>query len=236
MTATAQRVKPIQQRGLTASTSPARPAPEPAAAAAVAAPAADAATLRLRHRDHVARRQQRNLALAALVGASLFVVTVYLPTGWRLADLNKRIESDSGRLQVDATRASELPHAEEAADEIEASLRPFKPMPSDPRLGDFIAHVTETTTRLRLRDVNLKPGEIVREDPLARLPVELSFTGDFVNVFDFLRITESLPRPLRVRAITVKQSNPAGGGSEGEVDVSMTISLFFRPTQGTAAN
>ena len=204
-------------------------------AATNAAPEADfPAVARLRRRDVAAARLQRSLALAAGGAVVLFLLVVYLPSSTQLADLDRRINDDSDRLGSAAARAARLPQVTRAADALEASLAEFKPLPDDARLGEFIAHVTEVSGRLQLRDFNLDYREPVRDESLSRLPVRLSFGGDFANVFNFLRMVESLPRPLRVRELSVRRAAARGGAAAapGEVDVAVTVNLYYRSTPG----
>ena len=185
---------------------------------------------RLRRRDAAALRLQKGLAVAAGGAAVLFLISVYLPASTRLADLRRRISSDLDLLDSGEARAARLPEVDAASDALERSLAQFKPLPAEAGVTDFIGLVTDLAARLRLRDVNLEPGEPVPDAALARLPVKLSFGGDFADAFEFVRQLEALPRPLRVREFVARA--PPGGAAvaagRGEVAVSLTVNLYYR--------
>jgi hypothetical protein len=62
-----------------------------------------------------------------------------------------------------------------------------------------------------------------RQDLYGEIPIVMSFEGDSSNVFGFVRRLEEMQRLARVKQMTVK----AKDGKPGQVDVSLTMNIYF---------
>lgn len=210
----------------------------------------DAAIARLRERGRRDAKWQKSLLAAAVLAVLGFVTLIYLPSVRRLQAMHARIQAGAVQLDAEEQQARRLPAVIGAADRLEEHLDKFKPLPDRPLQAQFLRNVSSVAQRLRLRNMQFQPlagGEFAShtpEAPVYELPVRLEFRGDFVNVFNFLRQVEELPRLLRVRDVRIRRVDSPGlaasdvAAVEGEgsadvaslsdVQVEMTVSLFYQ--------
>lgn len=173
-------------------------------------------------------RRQKQLGVAAGVAVVAFLFLVYLPSMATLADLHQQISSDAYQLRADSRRARKLPEVRSAADLLEHQLSQFRPVPSRPEPNSFMSDAADLATQLSLRSFKCKPLESSTAGLVGTTPVQLSFSGEFENVYTFLRRTEQLPRLMRIHDLKIKQrAGDRGAPVPGFVDVEMTVHLFF---------
>jgi Tfp pilus assembly protein PilO len=65
----------------------------------------------------------------------------------------------------------------------------------------------------------------VRSELFDEQPVSLTFEGDFVNVFSFLRQTEEMQRLTRVKELKLRSSDRTG--KSGQVEVELSMNIYF---------
>lgn len=193
-------------------------------------------------------RMQKVLLGAALVAILAFVALVYLPSVRRLQMMHRKISDDAALLDAESRQANRLPGVRSAADRLEHHLGHFKPLPSQLEQSQFFRDVYTLTERLSLRELQLQPlgvadvGATGAAMAVREFQVKLHFRGDFVNVYNFLRQLEELPRLLRVREVVVLpprsgslvETASTGGEMQGEVQVEMIVSLFFGSTSSAS--
>lgn len=162
------------------------------------------------------------LAASMLLSAVLFYVLAYRPQTTRLGAIEAGIRKTGAELAIcqDETRA--LSGVAQDVERLKTRLKSFKTLPQQQELAQFTRDIAELGQQSNLKRFEHRQMAFVRGERLNTLPITLTFEGDFVQVFSFLRHTEELQRLTRVPAMNIK----AKDGS-GQVRVQMTMNLFF---------
>src|SRR5262249_26816133 len=96
--------------------------------------------------------------------------------------------------------------------------------PSDQQeLSQVINDLTLAGTQSSLRQFNYKAGMPTRSELFCALPLVVTFEGDFLNVFNFLRSTEDMPRLTRVRNLSLKTKD----SKTGKVQATLALNVYF---------
>lgn len=173
--------------------------------------------------------RQKQLGGVALVAAVAFLVLIYIPSASALSALRQRIGSDARQLQVDQERSSLLPQLRATADLLEGQLSQIKPIAESSMLHDFSRRASDMSLQMQLRDLDYSPYEASLQGSVATLPVRLTLSGNFIDVYEFVRQCEQMPHLVRVQDLAIRQ-RPGEGGAEflvpGDVDLEMTLVLY----------
>jgi Tfp pilus assembly protein PilO len=97
-------------------------------------------------------------------------------------------------------------------------------MPRQQELPSFIKDIWQLADQASLRKFYLTPGVPSRDERFNQLPVKLTFEGDFVGVYSFLRHAEEFQRLTRVRGMNMKCKD-----RQGQVGVQLTMNIYFAP-------
>jgi Tfp pilus assembly protein PilO len=164
--------------------------------------------------------------LAASLGLFLaaFYLLGYRTANQRLSDLRMQIQTKERDLQSNQSRAKILPVVEKEVARLQSRLELFDhKLPKQQELPQFIREITQVSQHASLRKVEVKPGVGHKSELYSEMPITLTFQGDFLNVFSFLRQTEQMQRLTRVQNLTVKSL----GGKPGEVEVQVSMNIYF---------
>src|SRR5690349_7711463 len=167
-------------------------------------------------------RAQWALGAALLALAGGFYFLAYAPRTHRLADLRGQIAQHQRNLAENKDQTKILPRVAADVEVLHARLERFKSVPKQQELPQFLRDVAQFGQQTGLRRFDLKPGVPTRDDRFNQLPLQLTFDGDFVNVYSFLRHTEDLRRLARVRAMNVRAKD-----RDGQVKVTLTMNIYF---------
>jgi len=104
---------------------------------------------------------------------------------------------------------------------LRAELRKYKTLPRQQELAQFIKDVAQLGSQSSLKRFFLNPGTPVRGEQFSEQPMQLTFEGDFVNVYSFLRHTEELERLTRLRGLSIRSRDRMG-----TVKVQLAMSIY----------
>ena len=170
-----------------------------------------------------AKAQWAMTAVMLGLGAAFYVLG-YRPAVEKIAGQQAEYRAKAQKLQADQSRARLLPSVEADVEVLRQTLERFdKKMPRQQDLGQFIKEITQMSQQAALKKLAVNPGVPRRSDQFSELPITLTFEGDFVNVFEFLRDVEQMKRLTRVRGLTVKNRDPA----LGQVEVQVGMNIYF---------
>ena len=170
-------------------------------------------------------RVQWTLAAIVLALATAFYLAGYRPVTGRLADLRRQIEERQRDLMAGRLQTKVLPDVAGEVRRLRERLdHSNKSLPPEPELPQFIRDVTQLSQQAMLKSFTYKLGVPVRREQVSELPIQLSFAGDFANVFAFLRNAEEMPRLTRVRAMSIRTRDR---DKSGQVQVTMTMNIYF---------
>jgi Tfp pilus assembly protein PilO len=167
-------------------------------------------------------RAQWALAAAIVLLLSGFYLLAYRPQTQRLRELRAQVAENQRDLSSNQDQTKILPRVQSEVEVLRARLARYKALPKQQELPQFIKDVAQLGQQASLKRFDLKPGVPVRDERFNELPLQLTFDGDFVNVYSFLRHTEELQRLTRVRAMSVRSKDRSG-----LVKVQLTMNIYF---------
>jgi Tfp pilus assembly protein PilO len=168
-------------------------------------------------------RAQWILGAATLALCAAFYLFAYRPQTSRAAQLQQQIVVQQKELFAGRAQTRELDAVRDEVNSLKVRLSRVKVLPKRQELAQFIQDIAKLADKTSLRRYNLRqPGMPVIGDQVNRQPIEMSFEGDFVNVFSFLRNTEDLPRLTRVPSLSIRSMD-----NRGQVRVTLTMNIYF---------
>jgi Tfp pilus assembly protein PilO len=109
-------------------------------------------------------------------------------------------------------------------DRVEADLKLLnEKVPPTAEIGLFLKSIDALVTSLNLVMINVQPFPAVREKLYSRIPIQLTFTGDFRDSYRLLWKLETMNRLLVMEKISISQSN-----IDEPCRVDLTANIFQR--------
>lgn len=163
------------------------------------------------------------LAATTFVVLVSFYVFGYRPQTAKLASLEEEIRRREGEIQAHQSKTSTLPDVMKENVQLQKRLDRIKELPTQQDLPGFLGDLAVLCRQSMLRNVKHQPGAPKRGEKYAELPITLSFEGDFLSVFSFLRNTEELRRLTRMRTLSMRTRD----GKAGQVQVQMAMNIYW---------
>ena len=167
-------------------------------------------------------RAQWTLASLTVLLVGGFFVFGYCPGTARLNGLDAQISKARADLSSSRNQTSILPAVAQEVERLRSKLKQVKSIPRQQELPQFIKDIAQLGDQASLKKFDLKPGVPARSEQFSELPVQLTFEGDFVNVYSFLRHAEELQRLTRVRGMSIRSRDKLG-----QVKVQLTMNIYF---------
>ena len=180
-------------------------------------------------RDQIERYKRTQLIMgAALIAVCAgFCFLGYRPLTSARASLASEITEKQNKQADIANRLQILPAVAADVRQLRMQLQGQKKLPLETDLAQFIRDLTRLGDNWSLKAFRYKPEASRRNEYFAQLPIQLTFEGDFVKVFSFLKQVEDLERLTRVRDIQFKSREQ----SSGQVQVELTMNIFYSPQE-----
>ena len=170
------------------------------------------------------RRLQWVLAGVTVMGLAAFYVGVFRPQAARLEGLTLQIQQKRRDLEGSTDKTKKLPILMGQVRDLDVRVQHFeRQFPRQPALDLFIRDITDISQRMNLREWRYQPGAPKRGEAFQELPIQMQFTGDFLNVASFLREVENMPRLTRVKKLSVKSRD----SKSGLVEVELGMNIYF---------
>jgi Tfp pilus assembly protein PilO len=169
-------------------------------------------------------RAQWTMTLVVVTLLAAFLLFAFVPGRRRQGDLRARIDDKARELDTNQARASNLLTLAKDVERLQGKLeKQNKKLPRTAELGEFIGNLTPARQQYQIKKFVHQVGTIRRQELFGEIPITMSFEGDFLNVFGFLRELEGMQRLTRVKSLTVRCKDP----KTGQVDVSMAMNIYF---------
>jgi Tfp pilus assembly protein PilO len=183
----------------------------------------------LKHTISIYTKLRWALAGATVVAAGLFYGLVYRPQMKQSSLVDASIARTSSELAICQDQTRLLSGVAADVERLRSRLREFKTLPRQQDLAQFIKDISQLNSQANLRKFEQRQGIPVRGTKMSSSPVAMTFEGDFVNVFSFLRHTEELQRLIRVSDLRIESSSGQGAMKDrsGQVKVQMKMNIYF---------
>ena len=169
-------------------------------------------------------RAQWTMTTVMLALTAAFLIFGFLPGNRRQRDLRAQIADKTRELDTNQARANNLLNLAKDVERLQLKLeRQNKQLPRTAELGEFIGALTPARQQYQIRKFVHQVGTIKKQDLFGEVPITMTFEGDFLNVFGFLRELEGMQRLTRVKTLSVRCKDPR----TGQVDVSMAMNIYF---------
>lgn len=173
------------------------------------------------------KRTQWTLLAAMLLLAGGFYFAVYRPQVVKAASLKSQIRQSRTELMASQSKTSVLPSVDQEVQRLRERVSRFKTLPQQKDLGQFLLEMEQLARHTSLRNLNVgevvTPGVIRPGGRINSKTLDLSFEGDFVSIYSFLRSTEDFQRLTRVPSMSIKAKDRSG-----QVKVSMKMNIYFQ--------
>lgn len=151
-----------------------------------------------------------------------YVVVIYRWQSNSLEEARGRIAEGERRLQADGRKATLVPAM---IRQIESMKQRFnkdwdRRLPERKELAGFLREISANLAQERLFNQMIQPGNPTRGPLYNRLPITMTFEGDFLALARFLRRVDRMTRLTRVEKLIVKL---AQGGNDLSIELGMNI-------------
>ena len=160
---------------------------------------------------------------AVLFALVAFYVLGYRPITGKLKLVDGEIRSLRQELIVGGSKAENLSRVAQEVKALRIKLEGSKKLPRENDLAQFIRDITQLSQQSALKKFQMRPDPPIRGDLFAQRPIKLTFEGDFINVYSFLRQTEAMQRLTRTRSARIVSKD----GKPGIVSVELSMNLYF---------
>ena len=173
--------------------------------------------------DHL-RRQERRILIATAGALAAVGLLGYWPARAKLNDVKQQTLLAEQELAENKTLNVKLPRDVQRVKDAKANLDYYRQreLPDDPQTNSFIAAAEALETKLSI-EVEWSQGRERAQGTYGEQDVELQVSGDFMNVYSFMRQLEDMSRLLRVSSL-----NLVTGRQEGQVEARLTVTLYHR--------
>ncbi|RJQ54412.1 MAG: hypothetical protein C4521_06150 [Actinobacteria bacterium] len=88
-------------------------------------------------------------------------------------------------------------------------------VPDSPQLPSLVVQIQDLANEAGISFVEIKPGELEPAGQYTIMPLDLSLSGQFFDVVDFLYRLEHLSREVRVKSIDLSRGGQSSGAAAG---------------------
>ena len=160
-----------------------------------------------------------------IVFAYLNYTYIYSPKNSKIEGLDREISNLNNKIAEGkriAARLSELRREYQGLIDKMEFMEVLLPKEKD--IPDFLVLLQETMDEFKIDFTNFSPQNIAQDrDALyARLPINMSYTANYLEVIKFLDRLENFPRIVDIRNLNI---NPVGD-EPGNVNITMTMFTY----------
>ena len=175
-------------------------------------------------------RAQLALSGSLLIIAAAFVFLGYLPATHRLKAVQINIDTKEDELHTNLNKDQILASVKQDVNRLLVQLGGAKKLPKDDDISGFANDLTRISQETQLnKPPKYTPNHSLPEkgDLFSKYGIQIEVQGNFLNVFNFIRETENLPRLTRVKSIELHPDSV----HVGQVTADMTMELYFSAEQ-----
>ena len=177
----------------------------------------------LRERAARQRKRQNRLAIALLTVLAVGALAVYVPQHRAISATRVELAKTEAQLASNQDRAAMLPQLVSAVGTLRRQVDQYKPLRPRSDIERAMHEISSINTSTALVDYKFQT-ELEKVRPMCReQPLKVTFKADFVDAMSFIQKLEAMDRLTRLRELSIEKRD----GKDGEVSVSMSLSLFF---------
>ena len=162
-----------------------------------------------------------------VLGILTVIVVTYMAVihRWQsnsLDGVRGRIAEGERLLQANGQKATHVPAMIRQVERMKQRFNKDwdRRLPQGTELDGFLREIYANLAQERLFNQVMRPGDPTRGPLYNRLPITMTFEGDFLALARFLRRIDTMARLTRVEKLIIQ---PAGGGNELSIELGMNI-------------
>lgn len=162
-----------------------------------------------------------------VLGILTVIVVTYMAVIYRwqsnaLDEVRGRIAEGERLLQANGQRATRVPAMIRQVERMKQRFNKDwdRRLPQRTELAGFLHEISANLAQERLFNQMIQPGNPTRGPLYNRLPITMTFEGDFLALARFLRRVDRMARLTRVEKLIIE---PGSGGNELSIELGMNI-------------
>lgn len=170
------------------------------------------------------RPSRDNLIVLGIVAVIVvtYMVVIYRWQSNSLDEVRGRIAEGERLLEVNGQKATRVPAMIRQVDRMKQRFNKDwdRRLPQRTELAGFLHEISANLAQERLFNQMIQPGNPTRGPLYNRLPITMTFEGDFLALARFLRRVDQMARLTRVEKLSIE---PAVGSEELSIELGMNI-------------
>lgn len=199
-------------------------------------PADPAKPAGLRERAARQRQRQNRLAIALLVVLAVGALAVYVPQKRAIAATRLELARTESELANNQGKAAMLPQLVSVVNTLRRQVDQYKPLRGKSDIDQALREIGTINSNTQLAGYKYETDLERVRSMCHEQPLKITFQADFVDAMSFIQKLEAMDRLTRLRELSIvkRDLNGTAKNKGGEVEVSMSLSIFFDPN-GEAA-
>ena len=151
-----------------------------------------------------------------------YMVVIYRWQSNSLDEVRGLIAEGERQLEVNGQKAARVPAMIRQVDRMKQRFNKDwdRRLPQRTELAGFLREISANLAQERLFDQMIQPGNPTRGPLYNRLPITMTFEGDFLALASFLRRVDQMARLTRVEKLSIE---PADGSNKLSIELGMNI-------------
>ena len=189
------------------------------------------APIGLRERTVRQRMRQNRLAMALIAVLAVGALAVYVPQRQAIAATRLELARTEAELASNQGKAAMLPQLVAAVSSLRRQVDLYKPLRGKSDIERALHEISTINTSTQLSGYQYEFSPDVQRPMCREQPLKITFQADFVDAMSFIQKLEAMDRLTRLRELSIQKREGASlaKGKGGEVEVTMSLSIFFDP-------
>jgi Tfp pilus assembly protein PilO len=162
-------------------------------------------------------RAQRILLCVIVAAIFTFYFIGYRPATVAIQRLQTSTLAHQQELRSNQAKAVHRNEIAAKNEKLKQQLEQIKKPSKQQEFPDLIKELTLFASQNSLKKFNYKPLTPVPSELFWEMPISLTFEGDGMSVFNFLKTTEEMPRLTRIRSVMLKTKDDRTGTVQAQV-------------------
>jgi type IV pilus assembly protein PilO len=152
------------------------------------------------------RQQEIAVLVVAIVIIVILVGVLVVPQVIRLGALGTEEQTAITQLNTAKATYNQLAELKKSSRKSESDLlRVDRKAPEDAELPALLIQIEDISQKAGISFMSIKPAEPVQMDNYQEIPLEITISGYFFSLLDFVYRLEKIPRVINVTGIDIKE-------------------------------
>jgi len=169
------------------------------------------------------REQIMLIFVVAFLIVALFGIFVVMPKMNQISDLRNQQESENQKLESAKVTLDRLKALKKDSPRIEAEIAKLRvKMPENPELPSLLIEINNISIKAGIDFITISPGNLSEQEGYEEIPLQITITGRFFDLIDFLYRIRAHEREIKVTGLSIS----AGPDGLPHLSVAIKASTF----------